>query len=253
MVMVPSSDDTILRNLKRRANAQGAEISVRVFGVDDWAWARSGTEVISYDTDPSLNHLCAFNFHKLNVSIQRNTKDFSTEFSFVQNMEFGTLNVNGNYTTNDRNILQHPEFKKIKKFIQTNIKTYSDEILSLQNSELYITQSWLNFSGNQQGHHTHSHPNSIVSGVFYFESDENDKIKFHRSYDSDPFPKTEYDILNSETWWFPATKGKLILFSSKTVHSVDIRESNVPRISLSFNTYFKGQIGHPSHLNYLKL
>jgi transposase len=40
---MPASDDTILRHLKRRAKACRAETSVRVVGLDDWAWRKGST------------------------------------------------------------------------------------------------------------------------------------------------------------------------------------------------------------------
>ena len=40
---MPISDDTILRCLKRRARARRADASVRVLGVDDWAWRKGST------------------------------------------------------------------------------------------------------------------------------------------------------------------------------------------------------------------
>ncbi len=40
---MPASDDTILRHLKRRAKARNAEASVRVVGLDDWAWRKGST------------------------------------------------------------------------------------------------------------------------------------------------------------------------------------------------------------------
>jgi uncharacterized protein (TIGR02466 family) len=182
-------------------------------------------------------------------------RDFTEEeLKFVSEQKQKTIPNTLNRTSENTFVLNSDEMTDIRQFCLLHASKYFHEVLKVHpGTSLYITQSWLNFSENYQGHHVHSHPNSIVSGVFYFESDENDKIKFHREYDSDPFPKTEYDIINAETWWFPAVKGKLMLFSSKTVHSVDIRESNVSRTSLSFNTYFKGPIGHPLHLNYLKL
>ncbi|HQT89780.1 MAG TPA: hypothetical protein PK677_14740 [Acidiphilium sp.] len=35
---LPQSDDTILRHLKRHAGAPAEAATVRVVGVDDWAW-----------------------------------------------------------------------------------------------------------------------------------------------------------------------------------------------------------------------
>jgi len=40
---MPTSDDTILRCLKRQAKARHVETSVRVLGVDDWAWRKGST------------------------------------------------------------------------------------------------------------------------------------------------------------------------------------------------------------------
>jgi hypothetical protein len=40
---MPTSDDTILRCLKRRAKTRSAEANIRVVGVDDWAWRKGFT------------------------------------------------------------------------------------------------------------------------------------------------------------------------------------------------------------------
>ncbi len=49
---MPASDDTILRCLKRRAQARRAETSVRVVGLDDWAWRKGsnyGTIIVDLE------------------------------------------------------------------------------------------------------------------------------------------------------------------------------------------------------------
>ena len=40
---MPTSDDTILRHLKRRAKANRTGTSIRVVGLDDWAWRKGST------------------------------------------------------------------------------------------------------------------------------------------------------------------------------------------------------------------
>ena len=43
-------------------------------GVDDWAWAKTGTAVTSVDNNDHLNCLVKYNFSKLDVPIDRHTK-----------------------------------------------------------------------------------------------------------------------------------------------------------------------------------
>ena len=48
----------------------------------------------------------------------------------------------------------------------------------LKTIEIYITISWINYTETNQYHHAHSHPNSVISGVYYIETDESDTITF---------------------------------------------------------------------------
>ena len=40
---MPTSDDTIVRSIKRRVKERCAETSVRIVGLDDWAWRKGST------------------------------------------------------------------------------------------------------------------------------------------------------------------------------------------------------------------
>jgi len=49
---MPTSDDTILRGLKRRAKARRAATNIRVVGIDDWAWRKGsayGTIIVDLE------------------------------------------------------------------------------------------------------------------------------------------------------------------------------------------------------------
>jgi uncharacterized protein (TIGR02466 family) len=102
------------------------------------------------------------------------------ELQFVDNQKNKCSKNQGNINTKDNYILNRKEFKNIKKFLDQSCKDYLEKIISPKNNiELYITQSWLNYTEENQYHHIHAHPNSVVSGVLYFDCDkENDKIKF---------------------------------------------------------------------------
>jgi uncharacterized protein (TIGR02466 family) len=119
---------------------------------------------------------------------------------------------------------------------------------------LRITQSWVNYSEPGQFHHKHAHPNSYVSGVFYVQTNENDKIYFYKDgYQQIKFPPEKWNEWNSESWWFEAAEGKLILFPSNLTHMVPTVEGDVVRTSLSFNSFPVGVVGEELDLTGLKL
>jgi len=101
----------------------------------------------------------------------------------------------------------------------------------------------------------HSHPNSFVSGVLYFDCDiNNDKIKFTKSEYQQISPEVEnYNLWNSHMWWFHVGTGDLVMFPSSTLHQVEAKKGTNTRISLAFNTFISGLIGEPECLNELNL
>lgn len=179
------------------------------------------------------------------------------ELQFVNNQKKHCVKNKGNINTKDNYILNRKEFKNIKKFIDQCCKDYLEKILCPKNNiELYITQSWLNYTEENQYHHQHSHPNSVISGVLYFDCNkENDKIKFTNpiGYQQIKLEIDKYNIWNSDTWWFPVETGELVMFPSSTTHQVDTKKGNNTRISLAFNTFYKGTIGSNSNLTELIL
>ena len=102
------------------------------------------------------------------------------ELNFVKEQKKHCNQNTGNIHTKDNYILNKKQFKNIKKFLDKHCKNYLDTVICPKNNlELYITQSWLNYTEANQYHHKHEHPNSVVSGVLYFDSDiKNDKILF---------------------------------------------------------------------------
>mgnify|MGYP003150120929 CR=1 FL=1 len=181
------------------------------------------------------------------------------ELQFVKEQKKHCKNNTGNINTKDNYILNRKEFKNIKKYLDKCCKDYLDKIICPKNNtELYITQSWLNYTEPYQYHHKHEHPNSVVSGVLYFDSDiKNDKILF-----SHPIPyqqiqpeidNEKFNLWNSSTWFFPVQTGDLFMFPSSTTHQVETKQGTNTRISLAFNTFYKGTIGSNNSLTELIL
>jgi len=181
------------------------------------------------------------------------------ELKFVEEQKKHCHNNEGNITTNDNYILNRKEFKNIKKFLDAACKDYLERIICPKNNiEFYITQSWLNYTNENQYHHRHEHPNSVVSGVLYFDSDKDkDMIKFfsHVKYRQikPEIEDDKYNIWNSDSWWFAVETGQLVMFPSSTTHQVDTKKGNNTRVSLAFNTFYKGAVGSNSSLTELIL
>ena len=181
------------------------------------------------------------------------------ELNFVKEQKKHCTNNEGNINTKDNYILNRKEFKNIKKFLDKHCKEYLDTVICPKNNiDLYITQSWLNYTEANQYHHKHEHPNSVVSGVLYFDSDvKNDKILFShsRGYQqiSPEIDKEKFNLWNSGTWFFPVETGNLFMFPSSTTHQVETKKGTNTRISLAFNTFYKGTVGSNTQLTELTL
>ena len=179
------------------------------------------------------------------------------ELQFVKEQKNHTYKNTGNFTTYDSYILNKKEFKNIKKFLEKCCKDYLEKIIcSKNNISLYITQSWLNYTEESQYHHKHEHPNSVVSGVLYLDADvKNDKIVFSHPirYQQIQVDVDRFNAWNSDSWYVPVKTGELFMFPSSLSHQVIVKKGNNTRISLAFNTFYKGTMGSKDRLFELKI
>ena len=159
-----------------------------------------------------------------------------------------------NSTSIDKYVLHAPPFATLKKEMELFVEDYFSKILAAPKTIIpYITQSWLNYTEPKESHHKHRHPNSYLSGVFYVKANKaHDKITFsHSRYEQIKLSNTEWNLFNSETWFFTVESGDIILFPSRLTHEVKPTEGKDTRISLSFNVFVKGNLGIASNLTEL--
>jgi uncharacterized protein (TIGR02466 family) len=178
------------------------------------------------------------------------------ELKFVGKNKKDFYKNDGNITSNNNYILNEKPFANIKKELFLIVQDYFNKVISPANKITpYITQSWLNYTEKNQYHHKHSHPNSLVSGVFYINChEEHDKIKFFNdNYKTIRLEIKDWNLWNSETWWFSVKTGDVILFPSSLTHMVETKEGDNTRISLAFNVFIKGTVGNNRNLTELIL
>ncbi len=180
----------------------------------------------------------------------------SKELLFIDKIKLDVHNNEGNKTSNDNYILNNKAFKNLKDELDLRVQDYFDKVISPANKVTpYITQSWLNYTETNQYHHKHAHPNSLVSGVFYINCNEkHDKIKFfNEKYKPIKLETKEWNLWNSESWWFSVKTGDIILFPSSLTHMVETKQGDNTRISLAFNIFIKGIVGDNKSLTELIL
>ena len=186
-------------------------------------------------------------FFNLDRSLTEEEKDFLLTLEQRPNM--------GNRTSKDNFVLRNQCTTSLRSWMEDCVDEYFKATVNPKHAvNLRITQSWVNYSEPGQFHHKHAHPNSYVSGVFYIQTNENDKIYFYKDgYQQIKFPPEKWNEWNSESWWFEAAEGKLILFPSNLTHMVPTVEGDVVRTSLSFNSFPVGVVGEELDLTGLKL
>ena len=189
------------------------------------------------------------------------TDQFLQEHNQLLNEEYHqTAATQGQFlqTTNTYLLEAYP---LLQSWITDRINDYGREVMATTN-RLRLTQSWcLKHQGQAQQLYTHSHPNSIISGAYYVAADKNSqRLRFHKSVVSSvPHVKWSVDpelqAVKPWTWeWqeIPVQTGRLVLFPSNLLHSVDYLENTELRCVLSFNTWFDGAFGEAEKLFELK-
>jgi len=185
----------------------------------------------------------------LNREISTEEKNFFNKLERTKNSY--------NYNSKNNYVLDEEPLSTLKKELFLRVEDYFQKIITPKTHVLpYITQSWVNWTKSGEEHHKHAHSNSLFSGVFYIDADEEyDSIKFFKrhTYESLSIEPHEYHLFNSESWTFKVKTGDIILFPSSLGHLVESKIGDNLRTSLSFNTFIKGTIGVDVELTELKI
>ena len=176
------------------------------------------------------------------------------ELAYLKNISYRKQQQNGNFRSDDSYLLRNEEFKDIKNFLGEAINKFTTNVLNTK-QRLVITQCWANRNPKGSKHHEHVHPNSIISGVMYFQINEKlPPISFTKDrQDGMKLDPIKYNHMNSESFMLPCKPGELILFPSSLRHSVPINMSEEDRISVSFNTFCIDAIGSEQSLTHLAI
>ena len=111
------------------------------------------------------------------------------------------------------------------------------------NKSIFLNNAWININQKDNLNQVHTHPNNILSGVYYVKTPEKcGNIVFrHPGFDmmerdwEDIVSDSNHNVYNSDTWWLPPKANTLYIFPSWIKHLVGPNMSDEERISISFN------------------
>jgi uncharacterized protein (TIGR02466 family) len=183
------------------------------------------------------------------------------ELSVAKGLKYNNKDDYGLRVTTDKNILDLNEFSEIKSQIETHINIYVRDVLCINEQQsFHICRSWGVKVESGVSANSHSHPNSVISGVFYLQYPEGSGgITLLRNGFNKLFPQTiqfKYDHFNkynSDTWTFIPEVGTLFLFPSQERHKVERNRSDDDRYSIAFDCWVSGTFGAEGTVTYLNL
>ena len=159
------------------------------------------------------------------------------------------------FTTNKPILFGRKTFEqlpKLKTLFTEKLKHHFYNVLEyVDETEIYITQSWMNLAVKDEYHHAHRHPNSVLSGVFYLKTVDEDCISFDNSYRADQVRPgiKNFNDYNSTLYNLNISDNMLVIFPSSLTHAVPPIKNKQTRISLAFNSFVKGKVGRDDTLS----
>ena len=203
------------------------------------------TPLLRVDIPPELSTAC---------NVFDNTEMYRDKQS---RMEYG-LHSKNTY------IMDEPECVDLKKFVLDLAKDFAQNTLMYDYDEWTFSQTWVTWKEPGQQHVPHTHPNSIISAVFFYGYGEENTpaIMFHKNEfqgtsqsimlkDRQPKKDEPLSPFAWKTFTIKFKPGLLLMFPSHFRHSVPINNTQYTRKSVSMNIVPKGGIGDVDSLTEL--
>jgi uncharacterized protein (TIGR02466 family) len=140
---------------------------------------------------------------------------------------------------------KHKKLKKLKQECENNINIYLKEILKY-NCKFKIINSWSTKTPPNCFSHTHSHPHTLLSCVYYPSFSKNFKITFKKNegiYTFFEIESFECNFFNSKTWTITPELGTLLIFPSTLKHRIEPNIGKEDRFSFAFCVNPIGKFG----------
>ena len=168
-------------------------------------------------------------------NIQNEISDCINQLEFKINSSWGNTNYLSDISFRE-NVIVDRKLNFLKQEIEKHVFEYCRQIKSsIKNFKIY--GSWISLFNKGNYGHIHNHGYSDISGVYYFQTTEDDGKLFFTS----PVPTLESSYVYQQLgnrWEHKPMEGKLLLFPGWINHGIETNQTDNSRISLSFNIMF---------------
>jgi len=163
----------------------------------------------------------------------------------------------GNYLSKDSHILEKYKLKRIKNICDLYVDRYVKNILSID-AEFKMFKSWLSMNIKGTKHDAHSHRNTMISCVLYFDEYMSNDFLTPISFGQDnldnifqtfqfQFNRIKPNQYNSPYVTVRPQTNTMIIFPGWIKHATDISKSTVKRYCIGTNYFFVGETGSGYH------
>lgn len=169
----------------------------------------------------------------------------SCEMNDGKNSPYGWISKNSY-------IIDHPICRPLANFFMQCFNDFATNVMRYRYKELQFSQSWLTYKMPGQFHKAHTHPNTLLAGVFYYDFEPGDAaICFskvagsqYRTY-LEPSLQDDYQQhkFSQEEIYFTPQQNNFIIFPSYVTHGVPPNRTNKVRKALGVNVLTKGTLG----------
>lgn len=178
--------------------------------------------------------------------------DTTEVINYFDSCEMNEDNTGYGIISKNSYIVDHPVCKPLADFFMHHFRKFATEVMRYDYQELEFAQSWLTYKKPGQFHKAHTHPNTLLAGVFYYEFEPGDPaICFskvagsqYRTYmEPSLLPDYQNYPYSQEEIYFMPEKNNFIIFPSYVMHGVPPNKTNKIRKALGVNVLTKGKLG----------
>ena len=146
------------------------------------------------------------------------------ELNFIKNIEYNNhVDINNLKLSKNEDVLEFQQLKRLKNFIKESLDDYVSNILEVNNSFSFC-QSWSTIQNGKTKHPSHTHPNHLISSVYYVKTEKTELIfNINRSILQDgyyfKYDVKNHNVFNSHSYKVILKQGDIIFFPGQLHHS----------------------------------